>query len=181
MNFLNINFQHFTGTTSQMSSVAFYHAALNKKLGINDFNFKNDYLASKKLEVLEKAVSFPSSAKMFGIYEGPKIKLQADYGAGDISFVMTFRKQDDGDWLYPVGVPKEDVRDVTTKSPIVAILRKDKRDKEYDEITYISKNINISNLLFPKEIKDILSDRAYGMLKPELSAEKTETKQKDLP
>ena len=128
------------------------------------------------MNIIESAMSLPYTAKMVGDFNYSGIKIQADIASGNNLFTMAFRN-DEEQSLYPVSVLEEDIR-TTTKaaSPIVVVLRKDKRAKEYDEITYVSKNINITNLHFPKEIKDKLSDRAYGMLKPELSAEKTETK-----
>lgn len=168
--FLNTNFQHFTGTTSSnLSASDFYDAALNGQLSISDFKFKNDDLTSMKIDILDKAVTFQNTAKMIGIYNGLRKELRADIGAGNIQYVMTFRFDESkgNDWLYPVGVQEEDIRDVTTKSPIIAIFRKNNNDKMYDEITYKSKNISIDKLHFPKEIISKLSQAVYSELKPQ--------------
>ena len=179
--FSSFHFKHFTGVKSNLSAVRFYSAAKSRKLTENDLFIQEPFLVQKKMNILESAMSLPYTAKMVGDFNYFGIKIQADIASGNNTFTMAFRN-DENQSLYPVSVLEEDIRKSTkAASPIVVVLRKDKRAKEYDEITYVSKNINISNLHFPKEIKDILSDRAYGMLKPELSAEKTETKQKDLP
>lgn len=164
--FLNSNFQHFTGTDTNMSATKFYSAALNNRLKISDFEFKNNELTSQKIDILKNAVAFPETAKMIGIYNGPKVQLEADIGAGNVQCVMTFRHDDKkGDnWLYPVGVQKEDVRDVTTKSPIIAILRKDSNDSIYNELTYKSKSINIDKLHIPKELKAIIATEILQQL-----------------
>ena len=178
--FLNTNFQHFTGTiSSNLSASDFYDAALNGQLSISDFKFKNDDLTSMKIDILDKAVTFQNTAKMIGIYNGPRKELRADIGAGNVQYVMTFRFDESkgNDWLYPVGVQEEDVREVTTKSPIIAIFRKDNNDKIYDEITYKSKNISIDKLHFPKAIREKLSDEAYHALKPQQTEQLTPQKQ----
>ena len=166
--FLNTNFQHFTGTITTLSAVAFYEAALYNRLSINDFEFKNNELTSRKIDILENAVTFPKIAKMIGVYNGPKVQLQAVIGAGNVRCVMTLRfdKNKGNDWLYPVGIQKEDIRDVTTKSPIIAILRKNSTDTVYEEITYKSKNINLNNIHIPKEYNKIIADDVLQQLKP---------------
>lgn len=178
--FLNTNFQHFTGTiSSNLSASDFYDAALNGQLSIIDFKFKNDDLTSMKLDILEQAVNFQNTAKMIGIFNGPRKELHADIGAGNVQYVMTFRfnESKDNEWLYPVGVQEEDVRDVTTRSPIIAIFRKNNNDKIYDEITYKSKKISIEKLHFPKAIRDKLSDEAYHILKPQQTEQLISQKQ----
>lgn len=178
VNFSGANFLHFTGVKTILSPNKFFNAALSGHLRESDFEFKNNELTSKKLDVLEKAVDFPYSAKVIGIYNGPKIKLQADYGAGNTYFVMTFRCDDRDNWLYPVGVQKEDTRSVTNpSSPIIAILTKKNNEVFYENITYKSKNISIEKLHFPKAIRDKLSDEAYHILKPQQTEQLTSQKQ----
>lgn len=167
--FLGSNFQHFTGVKSNLSPMKFYNAALYGRLKINDFEFKNNELTSKKIDILKKAMELPKNAKMIGYYNGPKVELQADMGAGDVKYVMTFRndKNKGDNWLHPVGIQKEDIRDVTTKSPIVFILKKDSGDSIYNELTYKSKNINFDKLHMPKELKNIISENILNHLVPQ--------------
>lgn len=166
--FTGNNFMHFTGIESNLSPATFYHNALNGKLQYNDFDYKDDILTSMKISVLEQAMELPTTAKLIGDYIGPHIKLKADIGAGNVSYVMTCRYEEtEHAVLYPVGLQKEDGRDTTTKSPIVAIFRKNHNEKTYSEMTYKSKNINIDKLHFPKEIRALISDSAFHKLKPQ--------------
>lgn len=168
MTFMPVNFKHFTGMDSKESAINFYEALLSGQLKPANFDFKNKILTSMKLDVLEEAMSLPDSASMIGMYIGTRKELKADIGAGNVNCVMTFRfNNEETHKLYPVGVLKEDIRNVTVKEPIVAIFRKDKDASLYDEMTYKSKNINLDKLHIPKGIKTMLTPQVYNLLKPE--------------
>lgn len=109
IDFSKTNFQHFTGTTTNLRSIDFYDAALHNNLREDDFQFKNNLLSSMKLDVLKNVVSFHQSAKMLGNYIGDRIELNADIDAGNICYVLTCRyNKRKKNILYPVGVQKED-------------------------------------------------------------------------
>ncbi len=114
--FKPVNFKHFTGMDTDKSSYRFYKALLSHELKTSEFDFKNKILTSMKLDALEKAMSLPNSASMIGLYTGAYKELKADIGAGNMNCVMTFRFDNEENCkLYPVGVLKEDIRDVTVE------------------------------------------------------------------
>ena len=166
--FSGSNFLHLTGIYSKLSAIDFYDAAISQKLIENDLIFKNDILTSMKLDIISEAVDITKTAKMIGIYNGPRVSLYADVGAGNVRYVMTFRENKNRNTLlYPLGIQKEDVRDVTAQSPIYAILNKKASDKYYKEITYKSKNININKLSVSKELKNVIDEETYKILFPD--------------
>jgi hypothetical protein len=117
--------------------------------------------------VLESSASFHKNAKMLGTYDGVKIKLKADIGAGNVSYVITMRLESKHNChrLYPVGLNQEDIRDVSINHyPIVSIFSKPHTDKLYFEMTYKSKNINTEKLHIPSELKKIISPTALQKL-----------------
>ena len=166
--FSGSNFLHLTGIDSKLSAIDFYDAAISQKLIENDLIFKNDILTSMKLDIISEAVDITKTAKMIGIYNGPRVSLDADVGAGNVRYVMTFRENKNRNTLlYPLGIQKEDVRDVAAQSPIYAILNKKASDKYYKEITYKSKNININKLSVSKELKNVIDEETYKILFPD--------------
>lgn len=167
MEFRDYHYKHFTGVDSELSASIFLSKALTNRLHVDEFIVKDPFLTEKKLRVLKNAMKFPYSAKMIGDFKYSGIKIEADMGAGNLQYVMAFRKNH-YNAFYPVSVLQEDIRKAAQPlSPIVAILRKNKKDILYDEITYVSKNINISNLHFSKELKDMISLDALQQLKPQ--------------
>lgn len=165
LQFQDSNFMHFTGVQSNFSPSKFFHAVLQGELSINDFDFKDNFLAEKKMRILEKAVDLPLSARMIGNFNYAGIKLQADIGAGSPSFVMAFR-YDDRNKLYPVSVLEEDIRNCTQPtSPVFAILRKNMTEKMFREMTYLSKTINKNNIFIPKDYDKIITPDVLRQLR----------------
>ena len=95
INFKASNFFHYTGTNSTLSPVKFFKNAVDKKLSVNDFEFKDAFTSNKKLDVLELSMKFIYMPGMIGLFNGIKIKLDADVGIGKESFVLTFRSESD--------------------------------------------------------------------------------------
>ncbi len=61
ISFKAANFMHFAGVKSSLSPRRFLSSALNGKLSTQNFEFKDAFLAQKKMNVLEQAVSLPYS------------------------------------------------------------------------------------------------------------------------
>lgn len=168
------NFLHLTGTKTNLSPAKFFNNALDNRLSVNDFEFKDSFFTFKKIDVLKMAMEFPYNSMTIGEYNAPKVQLKADIGAGNLSYVLTFRyeNKNDNHKLYPVGLNKDDIRDTTDpKFPIVAILSKSSNKKVYDRITYQSKNIKFNGLFMPKELISLLSDKVISEIKPNIIQE----------
>lgn len=154
--FRSYHFKHFTGVDSRLNANDFFQMALKNKLSVSDIKFKDDFLAEKKMRVLEHALKLPYTARMIGDFNYAGIKIQADIGSGSNSFTMAFRKDDKG-VLYPVSLLEEDIRKSTkATSPIIVILSRNVGEKLYQEITYQSKNINFEKIHFTKELQDMI-------------------------
>lgn len=125
--FLPGNFQYFTGTKSHVSPVRFYKMALNGKLAIKDFELKYDqYTISKKMSIISSVMNLPNNAKIIGAYQGATKCLQADWGAGNINYVLTLRNDENNYQKYvPLGINMENAQEVTSNKAIIAILRKE--------------------------------------------------------
>ena len=162
--FRSYHFEHFTGVESKLNANDFFQRALHNKLSVNDFKFKDDFLAEKKLRVLEHALKLPYTARMIGEFNYAGIKIQADIGSGSNSFTMAFRKDNKG-VLYPVSVLEEDIRkSIRAASPIIVILSRNVGEKMYQEITYRSKNVNFDKIHISKEIQDTIQPNILKLL-----------------
>lgn len=171
------HFKHFTGIETPLSAIDFYDRAIQKKISVKDIKFKDPFLAEKKMRILQYAMQLPYSARMLGDFSYAGIKIQADFGSGNTKYTMAFRTHKDG-YLFPVSVLEEDIRKSTSAtSPIIAIFSKEVDDEKYNNITYMSKNINFSNLHISKEIREKISDEAYHALKPQQTEQLTPQKQ----
>lgn len=87
--FIDTNFLHFTGVKTNLSPKKYYNSAVDQRLKESDFVFKNNQMTSKKIDVLQDAVSIHTTAKTIGLYNGLRVELQADVGAGNTKYVMT--------------------------------------------------------------------------------------------
>lgn len=166
MMFYSRHFKHFTGVDSPLSAVDFYERTIHKNLSVKDIEFKDSFLAEKKMRILQNAMNLPYSARMLGDFNYAGIKIQADVGSGNTKYTMAFRRAKNNS-LYPVSILEEDIRKSTkATSPIVAILARNIGDKTYSDITYRSKNINFDNLTISKDLSDIISADVLQQLKP---------------
>lgn len=166
--FLDSNYLHFTGVITELKAKAFYKKACSNTLTVNNFDFKDEFTTFKKYDILSSALNIAYNAKTIGKFTNKGIKIKADAGVGNVKYTMTIGTQN-GNIFYPKGVIDEDTRDVTyNSSPIVSIFSKKIQDKKFDTITYKSKNINIDKLHFPKEIKELLTEKAMLELKPSI-------------
>lgn len=90
---------------------------------------------------------------MIGEYDEPKIFLQTDKIAGNINACMGFVRDKRLKLYVPNTALKKDIRQITSiRNKIIAILKKDSRDKLYSNITYLKQNYNIIDILKNEEI-----------------------------
>lgn len=82
--FQSYNFLHFTGVSLRkgMNANDFYRAALNNRLGENDFSLKNNYTTELKLNVLDTIMNIDKKARMIGNYMGPHLELYTEKVTG---------------------------------------------------------------------------------------------------
>ena len=154
MAFQEQNFLHLTGMipdSKKMTSFDFYRRCINRKLSTNDFKYKSEHTTKLKLDVLTQAMEIHKKARNIGEYGNTGLNLFSEILAGTENFAMGFIIGDEEGRFYPNTVVKEDIRELLAKErkfPIIAILRKSFKDELYNEITYLSININRNKLKY---------------------------------
>lgn len=154
--FEDSNFLHLTGTKSiknsngknQFSTASLYNAALNGKLNLKDLVITPS--AKQKLSILDDLMKIEKSCKNIGDfkYDPEKPKLVAEKVVGTVHFCMGFVLDKKTKYFYvPDTALKMNIDDITnTNTKILMILKKDKDDKKYKHITYISNYFDLKEL-----------------------------------
>lgn len=182
--FNSTNYLHLTGVTTPLSAQEFFDACLNNKLTLNMFAPKyNSNIMNAKMNAIPHLVNIHKLARNIGDYNNLKPNLYTDKILGNVGVSLGLvypKEKKTKKYMQPNSLMSEDSRILSKKPflPIIAILIKDIKDKKFDTITYKSKNINIDKLHFPKEITELLTEKAMLELKP--SIKNIELK-KDLP
>lgn len=151
--FLEEHFKHLTGVHSKLNAYQFFYKAINNRLKINDFDYKNN-TTILKIDNLVKSMSLGSYAKMIGEFQHNKVYLSLEKIAGNNNLIIGF---DEGKTInYPKTLLKGDIRDYVTGKPyrIIGILVKNTNEKKYKKINYIAKKITINKILNNKKLKD---------------------------
>lgn len=139
------NFLHLTGCTTNrgISALDFFNRCVEKRLSLNDFELADDGTTLKKLKILPLMLTKNLSANSIGDFIGGRPKLQTDKLAGGMRGCMGFVKTAPSGRFVPNTVLEEDIRNVIHNNlRIIATYRKNIKDKDYDEIVYVAKNID---------------------------------------
>lgn len=155
--FLSNNFLHLTGICFQgrtKNSKRFYKACIEGKIKESDIHIKKDInIIQLKLEILNNLMNINKTAKMIGQYSNNKNKLFTEKIVGNIRYCLGFIKKDK--FYIPNTTLNEDIREVTCiQNRIIAILSKNIKDKNYNKLTYISKDFDFTDILNNSIIKD---------------------------
>ncbi len=107
------------------------------------------------------------SAKRIGTYNDNKSNIKIERGIGNmhcwIGFSNLKQNNEKMKYYYPKTLIQDDFRkNVTEENKIIAILSKNKNNKLYNEITYLSKNTTLARL---KEENQIFKKIDYKNLK----------------
>ena len=156
MSFSATNFLHLTGLRidkKRMGAMDFYRKCLKKRLSIWDFEFDQNGTTPLKLEVLPTLMCKNLSAKMIGDYNTRNPKLSTDKIAGSTRACIGFAKTGDAPEQYaPNTVLKGDLRDyVKDTLRVIAVYRRAKEQKRYEEMTYCAKKVQWDQITFPEE------------------------------
>lgn len=165
--FNDYNFLHLTGIKYKKGAIKFFKSSIRKKLQDKDVEIKNEIFTVLKLEVLESAMAINKSAKRIGIYNDNKSNIKIERVIGNmhcwIGFSNLKQNNEKMKYYYPKTLIQDDFRkNVIEENKIIAILSKNKNDKLYNEITYLSKNTTLARL---KEENQILEKIDYQNLK----------------
>ena len=154
------NFLHLTGLKlNNDTSANFYYKIINGKLAINDINLKDKYIIEMKLNVLRNLMNIDKTAKSIGTYmETTKNKLYTDKVLGSVHYCFGYVKSNETNKFYtPNTALKEDIRDITySNNRVVAILKKERKDKLYNEISYLCNDFKMNNLFEDKDLIQLI-------------------------
>ena len=152
------NFMHLTGNIKSMSSKHFYNLAKSGSLKKDDFTFAKDGTTDMKLDVLQPIMNLFCTAQMIGDYNNLHEWVVVDKMVGTVTIAMGFKKDEDANCNVPCTALKTDVRTVSLKPvlPIIAIFRKDRCEKLYDEVTKLAKGVTVERLASMTELSKIV-------------------------
>lgn len=144
------NFFHLTGLKLKNKNISpslFYQACLNHKLSARDFEFKGK-TTNLKLEIFPQIIKIELLANQIGRFSDSGNLLKTDILVGTTRNSCLGLKFVEKNQIYvPNTILKEDIRKITNKrNRVIAILKKDLRQKQYEKVTYIAQNTNIKML-----------------------------------
>lgn len=152
--FRSYNFLHFTGVALRpgLNATDFYRFALNSKLSENDFSFKDNHTTELKLQILHTIMNIDTRARMIGNYVGTHLELYTEKVTGTTTACLGLIRKDS--CYIPNSVLSEDIRNIVPKPPgkIYAVFKKRIGNSLYTQLTYKSKNLNITKKCIPKEL-----------------------------
>lgn len=147
---------HLTGVNvaEGISANHFYSLCLDKRLRVEDFEFKDDGTTRLKLDVLEPLLKSINSVKMVTDFNNKRPKLQVDKLAGGIHACLGLMLENNERFYIPKTVLKTDLRNEGDEiEKVLFIAEKLKDEKLYNKITYISKKVDLEKLRIPREIR----------------------------
>lgn len=161
--FLARNFMHLTGIRAigkdgkYKTANQFYQACLNYKLSNKDICVKEDGTTKLKLDIIDKMIHIEQNCKMIGIYNDSKKELITEMLLGNIHMCLGIIKGIK-EYYIPNTLLKQDIRKLTRKTyPIIGIWKKNRNEKEYQQVVYINKKIEMDflqkNKVLYKKIK----------------------------
>lgn len=138
------NFLHLTGVQTNANAEVFFDRAIDGKLSSQDFTLRDSGETDKKLSVIEKAMNFIGGVKNGGKFSPRNSQnLITDMIIGNDEFALGFIKDTNsqGHTYVPNTLlkGKADNYIANPKHMIYAVFVKDKKDQEYKDLTYISK------------------------------------------
>lgn len=156
--FRSYNFLHFTGVSPRSGIKAndFYRYALNNRLSERDFSLKNNHTTELKLKVLDTIMDIDTRARMIGSYTGPHLELYTEKVTGTTTACLGLIEK--GGCYIPNSVLSEDIRSIVPKPPgkIYAIFKKNINSTMYTQLTYKSKNIEITKKCLPQSLVEFI-------------------------
>ena len=166
--FYDRNYQHLTGleladvngNVLHHQAKNFYRKCIKNKLGIDEFQFKQDGTTNLKLAALDSLMDVSKITKITGDYNGGRPYLYVDKIMGGVNFCLGLSQEDD---VYvPSSALLEDIKKLTdSPSQVLAILEKGISDNIYETVKHVAKGLNLNNLDLPDETKQLISLEKY--------------------
>ncbi|MCM1387725.1 MAG: PBECR4 domain-containing protein [Bacillus sp. (in: Bacteria)] len=166
--FYERNYQHLTGVelinkdgiVLHNQSMNFYRKCVENKLGLEEFQFKQDGTTQLKLAALPVLMDITKITKITGDYNNMRPYLVVDKVIGGVNFCLGLSKEDN---VYvPSSALLEDIKKLTaTPSQVLAILEKDMNADTYSIVKHVAKELNLRHLSMPDEIRDMIHLEDY--------------------
>lgn len=165
------SFYHLTGIIitdkegNKLNSYSFYRKIRDNIIKFNKYIIKEkDKTTDLKLQVLPQLMKIDKIANMTGEFFNYGMFLQTDIIIGNINVCMGFVKDKKLNTYVPNTALKKDIRDITNnRNRIIAILKKQKTESLYSNITYLKQNYEIQDVLYNIDIiKSIDIDNLYS-------------------
>lgn len=166
------NYLHLTGLDYKLNSnntryqkaIEFYKLATIGKLNIKNITMKNKDIVRLKMNALDTLMNIDKSAKMIGSYNNTiKDALYTEKVAGTVHYCLGFVKTSNNEYYLPNTTLSENILNITDiANRIVAILKKNNTDKQYNQITYLSKDIKIESLLKNNKILEKVNFKFFN-------------------
>lgn len=142
--FLPRNFLHLTGLNILRDEIKpaqnFYLVCLTNNLSTTDFEFKLNGTTQKKLEILPAIMQIDKKARIIGNYNSQKVYLSTEKLIGNVNMCLGFIKENN--YYIANTALKEDIRNIVEEQGrIVLVIKKNIKDKKYNEIIYKNKNV----------------------------------------
>lgn len=165
--FKDYHFLHLTGIKYSLGARQFYYDCLKGEISPKSIEIKSLIFTKLKLEILENVMSINKFAKRIGTYNYNKTTLKIEKVVGNVRCCLGFsnKTQDNQEvkYYYPKTLLQEDFnKNISDESRIIAIFSKDKNMKLYNEVTYLSNNIDISEILNDSNINRMVDYKNIG-------------------
>lgn len=162
------NYQHLTGlelidkkgNVLRNQSMNFYRKCIENKLGVEEFRFKQDGTTQLKLRALPILMDVTKITKITGGYNDVRPYLFVDKVMGGVNFCLGLSREDNE--YVPSSALLEDMKKLTdTPSQVLVILEKSIDSKIYSVVKHVAKGLNLHNITFPQEIKEMINLENY--------------------
>lgn len=149
--FLKSNFLHLTGIKYYKSANKFFEECIDNEISSDNVIIKNKIFTQSKLQVLENAMSISKSAKRIGEFNQSKVNIKIEKVIGNTHYCIGFSNLDSNNkklkYYYPKTLIQDNLKNnITDDNRVIVILSKNKNQKLYNHITYLSKNVNLEIL-----------------------------------
>lgn len=164
VSFHSWNYLHLTGLkaatdsdpNNPLTAKRFYERCLNHSLSPTDIQFSEDGTTELKLDVLPRIICKNLKANSIGDFNQQGLRLFTEKLVGGQTACLGFTKELQANSYLPNTLLKGDIRQFTNNNlRIIATFRKDLQDFEYQEITYLAKNVKWDALTFPDQYESL--------------------------
>lgn len=173
VSFHSWNYLHLTGlkTGNGITARQFYERCLHHSLSPNDIDFAKDGTTELKLDVLPHVICKNLRANSIGDFNQQGLQLVTEKLIGGQKACLGFTREKQSDQYIPNTLLKGDIRDHTTNYlRIVVTFRKALQDSDYQEITYLAKNVDWDTVNFSDQYEPLMQ-RIVQELQPTVPAQ----------